>query len=117
MRAHVFQHVPFEDLGSIRHWLDERGADISYTRFFANDPIPPLAGIDALIILGGPMSVNDEHELPWLQAEKQAVRDALGQEVPLLGICLGAQLLANALGARVYPNPVKEIGWFPVRGV
>jgi GMP synthase-like glutamine amidotransferase len=117
MRAHVFQHVPFEDLGSIRPWLDERGADISYTRFFANDPIPPLADLDALIVLGGPMSVNDEHDLPWLRAEKQAVRDALVHDVPLLGICLGAQLLANALGARVYPNAMKEIGWFPVRGV
>jgi GMP synthase-like glutamine amidotransferase len=117
MRVHVFQHVPFEDLGSIRGWLTDRGAEIGYTRFFADDPLPVLEEIDMLIAMGGPMSVNDELDLPWLRAEKQAVRDAIAMEVPVLGVCLGAQLIASALGARVYPNPVKEIGWFPVQGV
>ncbi len=117
MRAHVFQHVPFEDIGSIRTWLDSRGAVVTYTRFFAGDPIPTLDDLDLLIVMGGPMSVNDEASLPWLVAEKQALRDAFARKVPTLGICLGAQLIASALGARVYPNASKEIGWFPVHAV
>lgn len=117
MKVHVFQHVPFEDLGSIRPWLEERAAQIAYTRFFAGETAPALDGIDLLVVLGGPMSVNDEAELPWLVQEKQAVRDAVRREIPLLGICLGAQMIASALGARVYRNAEKEIGWFPVQAV
>lgn len=117
MKVHVFQHVPFEDLGSIRPWLEGRGAEIAYTRFFAGEPVPALDEIDLLIALGGPMSVNDEADLPWLVAEKQAVREAVAREAPVLGVCLGAQLIASALGSRVYRNPAKEIGWFPIRAV
>lgn len=118
MRVQVFQHVPFEDLGSIRPWLDLRGAGIAYTRFFAGDDPPQQRnGVDLLIALGGPMSVNDEAELPWLAAEKRVLRDAIARGVPVLGICLGAQLVASALGARVHRNPVREIGWYPIEGV
>jgi GMP synthase-like glutamine amidotransferase len=117
MRVQVFQHVPFEDLGSIRGWLHDYGARVRYTRFFAGDEPPALDGIDMLIAMGGRMSVNDEAAFPWLEAEKQAVREAIAREVPVLGVCLGAQLIASALGARVYPNTVKEIGWFPIQGV
>jgi len=113
----VFQHAPFEDLGSIRVWLDARGASLNYTRFFDGDTLPDMEECDLLIAMGGPMSVNDEAELPWLIAEKRAVRDAIASGTPVLGVCLGAQLIASALGARVYANPVKEIGWFPVQGV
>jgi GMP synthase-like glutamine amidotransferase len=117
MKAHVFQHVPFEGLGSIGFWLKERGAEVSYTRFFANDPLPPVDEVNMLIAMGGPMSVNDETELPWLRAEKQAVRDAIARDIPVLGVCLGAQLIASAVGSRVYRNSVKEIGWFPIQAV
>lgn len=117
MKVHVFQHAPFEDLGSIRFWLDQRGAEVSYTRCFAGDSVPVLAGFDMLIAMGGPMSVNDEGDHPWLQDEKLAVRDAIARDTPVLGVCLGAQLIASALGARVYPNTVKEIGWFPIRAL
>jgi GMP synthase-like glutamine amidotransferase len=117
MRVHVFQHAPFEDLGSIRGWLNGRGAEVRYTRLYTGDPLPALDQIDMLIAMGGPMSVNDEVALPWLKAEKQAVREAIAMDKLVLGVCLGAQLIASALGARVYGNAVKEIGWFPIQGL
>jgi GMP synthase-like glutamine amidotransferase len=114
MRVHVLQHAPFEGLGSIHDWLEQQGADISYTRFYESPELPDPAGLDFVIAMGGPMSVNDESELPWLRPEKQFVRNAIERGLAVLGICLGAQLIASALGARVYRNPVKEIGWFPI---
>lgn len=117
MHVHVLQHMPNEGLGSIAAWLHGVGAVVSFTRFYDAAVLPPLTGIDLVIALGGPMSVNDEAILPWLMAEKQFLREAMGQGVAVLGICLGAQLIASALGARVYPNAQKEIGWFPVTGI
>jgi GMP synthase-like glutamine amidotransferase len=117
VKVHILQHVPFEGPGSILAWLHDRGAEVSFTRFFANDPLPSIGGIDLLIAMGGPMSVNDEAEFRWLRPEKQAVREAIAGEVAVLGVCLGAQLIASAVGSRIYPNPVKEIGWFPIQAV
>jgi GMP synthase-like glutamine amidotransferase len=117
MKVHVLQHVPFEGLGSIGTWLRERGAQIDRTRFWIDARLPPLEDLDLLVALGGPMSVNDEAEFPWLRAEKQLLREAIAGNLAVLGVCLGAQLIASALGARVYRNPAKEIGWFPIRGV
>lgn len=114
MRVHVLQHVAFEELGNIEPWLNERNAEISYTRFHESPVLPDLAQIDLVIALGGPMSVNDEAELPWLVAEKRFVAEAIDKGIAVLGICLGAQLIASAKGARVYPGPQKEIGWFPI---
>lgn len=115
MHVHVLQHVPFEGLGSIEAWLAHRQARVTFTRFFdASAELPPLEGIDLVIALGGPMSVNDEVQLPWLRAEKRFVAEAMASGKAMLGICLGSQLMASALGAAVYPGPQKEIGWFPV---
>jgi GMP synthase-like glutamine amidotransferase len=114
MRVHVLQHVPFEGLGSIAAWLDDRRADVWWTRFHASAELPDVRAVDFVIALGGPMSVNDEASLPWLVAEKRFLASAIAARKPVLGICLGAQLIASALGARVYPGPWKEIGWFPV---
>lgn len=116
MRVHVLQHVPFEGLGSIQAWLSRRGAMVTATRFFESDALPAVSSLDFVIALGGPMSVNDEKRLPWLAREKQFLADAIRSGTRVLGICLGAQLMASALGARVYPGPEKEIGWFPVFG-
>jgi len=115
MHVHVLQHVPFEGLGCIGPWLESRGARISWTRWFEPGASPPpLDGIDLLIALGGPMSVNDEVRLPWLREEKACVAEAVRSGMPVLGICLGAQLIAAGLGARVVPAPQREIGWFPL---
>ncbi|SHO50945.1 type 1 glutamine amidotransferase [Desulfopila aestuarii] len=117
MRVHYLQHVAFEGLGSIASWCNSAGWEVSCTKLFAGDNLPLPGGIDLLVVLGGPMSVNDEEEFPWLVAEKRFVGEVIASGKPVLGICLGAQLIANVLGARVYPNAEKEIGWFPVYGV
>lgn len=117
MRAHCLQHVPFEGLGSIAPWLQAQGYEVTYTRFFETTDLPDVRSIDFLVILGGPMSVKDEGRYPWLVSEKRFIRDYIASGKPALGICLGAQLIASALGARVFQNPVKEIGWFPVHGL
>ena len=117
MRAHYLQHVPFEGLGSIEDWLVAAGYEIAPTRLYAAASFPPLADVDLLVVMGGPMSINDEHEFPWLVAEKRFIGAAIEAGKPVLGVCLGAQLIANTMGARVYPNAVKEIGWFPVESV
>jgi GMP synthase-like glutamine amidotransferase len=114
MRAHYFQHVPFEGLGSIEPWLEAAGYEITNTMFFESAEFPDLKKIDLLIVMGGPMSVNDEDKFPWLVSEKQFICEAINSGKPVLGICLGAQLIASARGARVYRNHTKEIGWFPI---
>lgn len=117
MKVLVLQHVPFEGLGSIEGWLAARKAAIDFTRFHRSERLPSPEGVEFLIVLGGPMSVNDEAELPWLRQEKAFVRAAIENGIPVLGICLGAQLIASALGERVYPNTEREIGWFPVEAM
>jgi len=117
VRAHCFYHVPFEGLGSIQAWLEPAACEISSTRFYAGDGLPEGDAVDLLIVMGGPMSVNDTEEFPWLVQEKAFIRDAVLAGKAVLGVCLGAQLIANAMGARVYRNPVKEIGWFPIQAM
>ena len=116
MRAHCLQHVPFEGLGSIEQWLRSSGYEVTNTPFFQTTELPDLKNIDLLIVMGGPMSCEDKDEFPWLVQEKQFIRRAIEVGKPVLGVCLGAQLIANAMGAQIYLNPVKEIGWFPIQG-
>lgn len=114
MRAHYLQHVPFEGLGSIGDWLRSKLATVTATKLFENGVLPPVEAIDLLVVMGGPMSVNDEAAYPWLVAEKRFVREAIEAGKAVVGVCLGSQLIASALGARVFANTEKEIGWFPV---
>jgi len=113
MRVAAFRHVPFEDLGLIRASLEERGISIEYADLFRpGAPVPDITQAAGLIFMGGPMSANDD--LPWLRQELQLISHAMDLRQPVLGVCLGAQLIAKALGARVYRNAVKEIGWFDI---
>ena len=113
MKAHYLQHVPFEGLGSIETWLQSIRAAVSVTKFFEDPTLPDPDNLDLLVVMGGPMSVNDEQKFPWLAAEKEFIRKAIEKDKAVIGICLGAQLIAGAMGAAVYPNKEKEIGWFP----
>lgn len=114
MRIHYLQHVPFEGPGSIEHWARLHGHTLTGTRVYAEDPFPDIQHIDWLIILGGPMNIYEEVDHPWLKREKMYIADALRQGLTILGICLGAQLIAEQLGGRVITNPFKEIGWLPI---
>ncbi|NMG37379.1 amidotransferase [Azoarcus sp. TTM-91] len=109
-----FQHVAFETPGLLTFWAASRGHRMSTVRTDLEDPLPALERAEGLVVLGGPMGVHDDHALPWLAAEKAALRQALQRRLPTLGICLGAQLIADALGAQVSRGRQKEIGWFPV---
>ncbi len=113
MEIHVLQHVDFEGPAYLEDWAAARGHRLKTIRA-DRDPLPDPSSTEFLIVLGGPMSVRDEASLPWLTAEKRCLEAMLRSERLVLGICLGAQLLADVLGGRVYHNPVREIGWFPV---
>jgi len=114
MKIHYLQHVPFEDVAYMGNWAKENGVHLGRTRLYENEPYPSLSNFDVLIIMGGPMGVYDEQEYPWLKTEKAYIRKAIHNKKIVVGICLGAQLIAAALGAKVYQNSFKEIGWFPV---
>lgn len=114
MRIHWLQHVDFEGLGTMEEWVREKGHALSCTRLFAGEIVPALDAFDMLIVMGGPMGVHDHGEYSWLQDEKAFLQRVIAAGKPVLGVCLGAQLLADVLGARVFPNEEKEIGWFPV---
>ena len=115
MRIHYLQHVPFEDLANIERWAKSRGHDISRTRLFSDDPLPELSSFDWLMVMGGPMNIYEHERYPWLEGEKEFIRQAIAAGKIVLGICLGAQLMADVLGGSVIANEHKEIGWFEVR--
>ena len=109
----VLRHVPHCPLGSIADILADAGLAAEQVDLF--DSVPqrlPLDEAVGLIVLGGPMSANDVEAYPFLARELDWIREAVAARVPLLGVCLGAQLLAKALGGRVYRNHVREIGWY-----
>ncbi|MGB9456484.1 MAG: gamma-glutamyl-gamma-aminobutyrate hydrolase family protein [Bryobacteraceae bacterium] len=113
MRVLAFRHASLEHLGRIEPELANRGIAIDYADLYQpGAAAPDPAGYDGLIFMGGAMSVNDG--LPYLEQEARWIAEAVEAGRPVLGVCLGAQLIAKALGARVYPNPVKEIGWFEI---
>jgi GMP synthase-like glutamine amidotransferase len=116
MRWHCIQHLPDEGPGHAADWLTAHGHSLTYSHVFEPEVMfPALNEFDSLLILGGAMSVHDENKFPWLRAEKAFLREVLRAGKITLGICLGAQLLAEALGAEVKPNHEPEIGFWTVR--
>jgi GMP synthase-like glutamine amidotransferase len=115
MRLQWFQHVPFEDLANIDPWATAHGFEVRGTRLFDGEEPSPGAEFDWLVVMGGSMNIYEEDRYPWLAAEKLAIERAVRAGAVVVGVCLGAQLLADVLGGIVVRNPVPEIGWFPVR--
>lgn len=122
LKVHYFQHIAGEGFGSCDTYLRSLGAQISATEFFALpvdrpldiEALPCIEDVDLLIIMGGTISVNDEANFPWLTVEKRWLRRYLSCGKPAIGLCLGGQLIANALGANVSRNPEQELGWSTV---
>ena len=114
LKIQTFMHVPFEGLGCSENWINQNGHSVNFTKFYQDFNLPNLTKIDWLIVMGGPMSVYDESTYPWLIQEKEFIRQAISNGKTVIGICLGSQLIAEVLGAKVYPNKQKEIGWFEI---
>jgi GMP synthase-like glutamine amidotransferase len=114
-KAVIFQHVENEPAGIIEDFLAGRGVPFEYVKLYETGEVPEIEATH-LVFMGGPMSVNDEQDLPWLAQEKALIRESVKLGRPVLGICLGAQLIAGAFGGRVYPF-ITETGWHPVRRV
>ncbi len=113
--VHYIQHVPYEGIGYIDEWVRENRCNLSVTKMYEEHVFPSLETFDLLVIMGGPMGAYNEDIYPWLKGEKEFIRQAIDADKPVLGICLGSQLIADVLGARVYPAKEEEIGWWPVR--
>jgi len=114
MKLHYFQHVPFEGPGSISQWAASKSYPVNATRWDLGEIPPSLSGFDLLVVMGGPMSVHDTSRHSWLSIEMEYLRRAIDKNKTILGICLGAQLLAQVLGAEITANDHPEIGWFPI---
>jgi len=115
MNIHYLQHVAFENPAYILDWAKEFNHSVSSTHFYDKDyQLPSLDSIDMLVVMGGPMNIYEETEYPYLVEEKKFIKGAIESGKSVLGICLGAQLIADVLGGKVIKNDVKEIGWIPV---
>ncbi|MCU0848008.1 MAG: type 1 glutamine amidotransferase [Spirochaetes bacterium] len=115
MIIQVLLHAEFENEGLIGEWAGLKGNIINRTALHRGEAAPPKDGFDMLVIMGGPMNVYEEEKYPWLAHEKKFIKETVSSGRPVLGICLGAQLIACALGAGVRGNPEREIGWFETR--
>jgi GMP synthase-like glutamine amidotransferase len=117
MQILIFKHIHDEPAGHAEQWARERGHPYIYHYWDHDHVITELPGFDLLIIMGGLMGAYEEEAYPWLVIEKQLIREAIASGKKVLGICLGAQLIASALGARVYKNDHAEIGFHPLKPV
>jgi len=117
MRAHIVQHVRFEGPAAIAEWLAVESAEIQFSHMYGKYDFSDPKASDIIVVMGGPMSINEVDIYPWIREELAFLRAAIDSGVRLLGVCLGAQMIAAALGSRIFPCAQKEIGWFPIRGV
>ncbi len=115
MRIHSLEHAAGEGAGKIADWARAQGHAFAATRLDLEEPLPEIEAVDLLVIMGGGMNIYQHRDYPWLVREKRFIAKAIAREKAMLGVCLGAQLIADVLGAKISQNPVKEIGWFPVR--
>jgi GMP synthase-like glutamine amidotransferase len=114
MRIHCLQHFEPEEAGLIGEWAAEKGHEFLTTRLYDGDPLPDAAPCDGIVVMGGPMNVDEDDKYPWLAPEKAFLARHIAAGGRVFGVCLGGQLIARALGAPVVRNPVKEIGWMDV---
>ena len=117
MHIHFIQHMPFEHAASIADWAAEKNYTTTYTRVFEDATFPLIDAFDMLVIMGGVMGVYEEEEFAWMPAEKAFIKRSIEAKKKVFGVCLGAQFIAESLGAKVSPHTVKEIGWFEVEKV
>ena len=110
----IIQHVPYETPGLILDWLNDNNVAYKLVDVYKGDSLPALKTISGLILMGGSMNVHEENLYPWLAAEKEIIRRCIIHRKKVFGICLGAQLIADSLGAKVKRNAALEIGWYPV---
>ena len=114
MNLCVLQHAAFEGPGEIAAWAGQHGHSVSVHHLYRGDFLPRLDAFDLLVVMGGEMNIYQYRDWPWLRAEREFIESALAQGKRVIGICLGAQLIADALGARVFQNVEHELGWLPV---
>src|SRR5258706_16135914 len=114
MRLHYLQHVPFEGLAKIEEWATRAGHTVTGTRLYAHESLPSVDALDFLVVMGGPMGATDDSRFRWMRGEKLFIELAIERQKKVLGICLGPQLIAHVLGGKVYQNPQKETGWYPL---
>jgi len=114
METYIFQHVAFEGPGAILPYLESKGHHVHLVKLYAGDSVPSSLDVDFAVLMGGPMSALEEDKYPFMAEEKQLCRELFAAEKPVLGICLGAQIMANAFFAQIRQNPEKEIGFYPV---
>ena len=115
LKIHCLQHVSYEGIGCIDYWSQVKGHTLTFTKLYETPVVfPSLDSFDWLIIMGGPLSVNDVENFPWLVEEKKFIESSIKKSKVVIGFCLGSQLISSALGAKVGPSAKKEIGWFDV---
>jgi len=114
MRIHYLQHVPFENPGSILEWAKANSCVVSSTQLYKDEALPEVNKFDWLVVMGGPMNIYQDDQYRWLKAEKELIKAAIERDKVVIGICLGSQLIADIIGAKVVQNKQKEIGWFPI---
>ena len=115
MNIHYLQHAAAEGPGQIANWGASKGHTLTGTHWYRGDASPDTGGIDFLVIMGGGMNINEHRNHPWLVPEKALIAEVIAQGKPVLGVCLGSQLIADVMGGKVYQNPEFEIGWLPIR--
>lgn len=114
LKLHFIQHVPFEGPAFIETWARRKGHDVTGTLMQKGLKMPRIEELDWIILLGGPMNIYEHDQYPWLVQEKKWIEKAVRNGKTVMGVCLGAQLIADVLGGRVMKNRHKEIGWYPV---